>query len=131
MLFRSCHDCPLGSALFIGTLVARRLLLCGLAAFILTVALSFWHDRRYDAAPATRVAPQPVKGSLASTGAVPSNPSSSEAMRTPAAAVAPVATAVTPVIAPSEPVQSDLPDVDNDATPARGDRGAERGARSH
>jgi hypothetical protein len=111
--------------------VARRLLLCGLAAFALTLALSFWHDWRYDAAPAARIAPQPVKGGLASTGALPSNPSSSEAMTTPAAAAAPAATAMTPVIAPAEPVRSDPPDVDDRATLVRRDRGAERGSRSH
>jgi len=112
-------------------LVTRRLLLCGIAAFILTLAFSFWHDERYDAAPATRVAPRPVKGSLASTGAVPLNPASSEAMTTPTAAVAPAATAMSQVIAPSGPVQSDPPDVNDGATLVRRDRGAERGSRSH
>jgi hypothetical protein len=110
--------------------VATRLLLCGLAAFILTLAFSFWHNGRDDT-PAARVAPQPVTGSLASTGAVPSNPSSSEAMTRSAAAVAPAATAMNPVIAPSEPVQSDPPDVDDGATLVRRDRDAGRGSRSH
>jgi len=124
-----CHDRPLGSAFFIGALVARRLLLCGLAAFILTLAFSLWHDGGFDVAPAALVAPQPGKGSLASTGAVPLKRSSSGLSTTPTAAAVPAATAMTQVIAPSEPVQSDP--VDNDATPARRDRGAERGSRSH
>jgi hypothetical protein len=111
--------------------VARRLLLCGLAAFILTLAFSLWHDGRFDVAPAAAVAPQPGKGSLASTGAVPLNPSSSGVLTTPTAAAVPAATAVTQPSVIVEPVQSDPPDVDDDATPARGDRGAERGSRSH
>jgi hypothetical protein len=111
--------------------VATRLLLCGLAAFILTLAFSLWHDGGFDAAPAAPVAPQPGKSSRASTGAVPWSLSSSGVSTMPTAAAVPAATALTQpsVIAPSEPVQSDP--VDNDATPARRDRGAERGSRSH
>lgn len=113
--------------------MARRLLLCGLAAFILTLAFSLWHDGAFDAAPAARVASQPGKGSLASTGAVPLKPSLSGVLTTPTAAAVPAATAMTQpsVIAPSEPVQGDPPAIDDDATPVRGDRGAERGSRSH
>jgi len=111
--------------------VARQLLLCGLAAFILTLAFSLWHDGGFDLAPVAHVAPRPAKGSVTSTGAVPSNPFSSGVLTTRTAAV-PAAIAMTqppPVIAPSEPVQSDS--VDNDAALVRGDRGDERGSRSH
>jgi hypothetical protein len=94
-----------------------RILLCGLGTFILTLAFSFWHDWRHDAAPVTRAAPQPHKDSLVPAGAVASNP-----LGPP------------PAIAPPEAVQSDpysTPDVDDGTTLARRDRGAERGSRSH
>ncbi len=110
--------------------MARRLLICGVAAFILTLAFSSWHDRRYDAAPVADVVPLPSKGSLVSPGAPPLNPPSSEAATTPtaAAAPAPAVTAMKPVIAPDEPAQSDP--VANGATLVRRDRGAEPGSRS-
>jgi hypothetical protein len=111
----------------------RRILLCGLMAgtFILTFAFSSWRDGlwRHDAAPATRVAPQPHMISLVSKGAPASDPLGTT-MTTPTVAVAPAVT-------PPEPVQNKpqsepypTPDADNEATLARGDRGAEHGARS-
>jgi hypothetical protein len=51
----------------IGALVERRILLCGLAASILTLAFVYWYDGRNDAAPVARAAPQPPEGSLAAT----------------------------------------------------------------
>jgi hypothetical protein len=116
--------------------VERRLLLCGVAAFILTLAFSFWHDGRHDAARSARVAPQPDMDSRASTGALAANPFSSEAMTPPIAAAAPAAPAMNPppADAPPEPVQSNPPassDVDARTTLVWRDRGAEHGSRSH
>ena len=114
----------------------RRTLLCGLMAgtFILTFAFLSWHDRRHDAAPVTRVAPQPHINSLVSKGATVTNSRgpSSQAMA-PTIAAAPAVTAMTP----PEPVQGEpqgnphaTPDVDDGAMLVRGDRGAEHGSRS-
>jgi hypothetical protein len=112
---------------FIGALVARRILLCGLVvgAFVLTLAFSSRHDDlwRSDAAP-TRAAAQPR-----------------EAMATPTGEAAPAAAAAMnppPAIAPPEPVQSEpysTPEFDNRGMEngkmrARTDRAAEHGSRS-
>jgi|HubBroStandDraft_1064217.scaffolds.fasta_scaffold00036_86 hypothetical protein len=120
--------------LFSGVLVKSRILLCGLVVgtFILTLAFSSWHDGlwRSGAAPVTRAAPP--------TGAVASPPfgPTSEAMTTPTAAATPATAAMNPppAITTPESVQSEpysTPDVDNAAMPARRDRGAEHGSRSH
>ena len=114
----------------------RRLLLCGVAAFILTLAFSFWHDGRYDAAPSARDSSQPNTKSLAPTVELASNPFSSQPMTPPTAAAAPLApvTNPPPADAPSEPVQSDppaSPDVYERTTLVWRDRGAEHGSRSH
>jgi hypothetical protein len=115
-------------------LVKRTLFIWGLAAFVLTLAFSFWHAPRDDAAPAA--AAEPYKGSLASADPRPADSSLSVAtplsMATPppAAAPAPAAAAMEPVVPPAEPVQSDQPDTDNGATPVSRDRGSDRGSRS-
>jgi hypothetical protein len=110
------------SDFFIGALVERRILLCGLAvaAFALTFALSsrYFGLWRSGAAPATSAAVQPP-----------------EAVATPSGEATPTAAAMNPppLIAPPEPVQSEpypTPDADNAERPARGDRAAERGART-
>ena len=113
--------------------MGRPILLCGLivAAFILTLAFSSWHDGlwRSDAAPVTRAVPQLHEDRLVPTVAVGSRPfgPSAAAMATPTAAAAPAAAAMEP--AQSEPYST--PDVDNGDTRARSDRSAERGARTH
>jgi hypothetical protein len=106
---------------FIGALVDRRILLCGLlvGAFVLTLALYLRRDglRRPAAAPSTRAAAQPHEAMATPTGEA-----------APAAAMNPP-----PAVAPPEPVQSDpysTPDVEDGARLARRDRGAERGSRS-
>jgi hypothetical protein len=125
---------------FIGVLVARRILLCGLmvGAFVLTLAFSsrqagLWPS---DEAPVTPAAPQLKEARLATTDAVVSHPfsSSSEAMARPTAAVTPPAATmnIPPASAPPEPVQSEpTPAVDNGEMPPRRERGAEHGSRSH
>jgi len=106
-----------------------RILLCGLAAFTLTLGFYFWHDGRAgNAAPVTRATPEPYKSSPLEPGATAPNP------MMPTAAAVPAVTAITPppVIAPREPAQigpDATPDVDE--APARRDRDTERGARSH
>lgn len=113
----------------IGELVGKRILLWGVAAFILALAFSFWHDGGYHTAPATRVPAQADKPSLAPAAPVASNAwgPSSEAVTTPTAAAAPTVTGTDPpaAIAPS------IADADSGATLARRDRGAEHGSRSH
>jgi hypothetical protein len=114
---------------FIGALVERRILLCGLAVgafFVLTFAFSSWHEGlwRSDAAPSTRAVAQPR-----------------EAMARTTDEAAPAAAAMnpSPAIAPPEPVQSEpysTPDVDNGETENGtmrhpSDRAAEHGARTH
>jgi hypothetical protein len=119
---------------FMGVLMERRILfLCGLAvgAFVLTFALSsryfgLWSS---DAAPSTRATAQPAEAVAKATGEISPAPAAA-AMNPP------------PAIAPSEPsrpepVQSEPysapdsnPDGNNGERPARGDRAAERGART-
>jgi|SRR5580658_3612171 hypothetical protein len=116
MIARYIHE------LFIGALVERRILLGGLAvgAIVLTFAVSTrhggpWHS---DAAPSAHASAQPP-----------------EPVATPTVEAAPAAAAVTPppAVAPAEPVQSapdSAPDGDNGDRAARGERAAERGART-
>jgi hypothetical protein len=121
-----CHDRPLSLSLsIIGALVEMRILLCGLTAFILTLAFSFWHDRGHDAVPVAHTAPEPLKeDSLVPTSAAPSTPlaPSPAAISTPAAAPAPVTAVNQPPAA--------VPDVDDEAMLVRRDRGTERSSRS-
>jgi hypothetical protein len=117
---------------FMGVLMERRILsLCGLAvgAFILTFAFSsrYFGLWRSDAAPSAAAATQPAIRPP-------------EAVSTPAGEPAPAAATMnpSPAIAPPETVQSQsnsTPDADNGERenaerPARGDRAAERGART-
>jgi hypothetical protein len=103
-------------------LVDMRILQFGLTVFILTLAFSFWHDGRRDAAPMTRAAPEPYKQRPVSQGAVASNPA-------PFAVAAPAAAVMTPppAIPPTEVVPDATPDADE--SHSRSDR-AERGSRS-
>jgi hypothetical protein len=106
---------------FIGALVERRILICGLAmgAFVLAFAFFSWREGlwRSEAAPSTHAAAQPH-----------------EAAATPIGEGAPAAAAmISPPIAPSEPTQSEpysAPVVESGVMPARRDRGAEHGSRT-
>jgi hypothetical protein len=114
-----------------------RLLFCGLAAFMLTLAFSFWQGARHDAAPVTRVAPGPPRFSAVSAGTGASNPTTSAPAAAPAtaalASAVPAAAAMPPspsgAARPAEGVPDATPEVEE--VLARGDRGAERGSRSH
>lgn len=116
-------------AFSVGALVERRILLCGLTAGALVLTLAFsW--RRHDAAPATHGVPETHKDGLVSERAVASNPfgPSLQATTRPDAAAAPAA--VAPAESAQSRPQSEPPPAAVDDTPVRGDRGAERGARS-
>jgi hypothetical protein len=102
-----------------------RIFLCGLTAFVLTLAFSLWDDGRHDKATVTRIAPHPLKRSLVAKEAAPLIPSvpPPAATSTPTAAPAPAVSAV-------NPSPGAAPDVDDEAKLARRDRGTERGSRS-
>ena len=98
----------------------RRLLLWGLGAgtFALTFALASWHDDLWNFARAPAVQGMPLP-----------EPLSPHSTAAPApAAVTPAAVAAATVLAASEPDSAG--EVDAADVPLRGDRGAERGARS-
>jgi hypothetical protein len=132
LLIRLSRFCArLDRSLIHRTLMNRRLLFCGVAvgAFILTLALSFWHDglRRNDAAPATRAVPPPPP-----LPAPPDAPAAGGAQA--AGSASPAAAMNPPSVTPApEPVQREpqsepdsSSDADNGAMLARRERGTER-----
>jgi hypothetical protein len=118
--------------------VQSQILICGLAvgAFALMFAYSR-HDgpRGPDAAPATLAAVQPRDAATPTAAAAPvtaAAPAAAPALSVTAASTAamnPPPVSAAPPPEQSEPVAASA--VDNEGMRARGDRGAERGARSH